>query len=294
MNYTQIMPKRVLKRLSLLLLFCCGAARAQEVVAVLGSDQRAQREALEGFQAAFGKTVPVLALGDPIPAEAKVILAFGGKAAIQRYPRRATVVYAIAPGLLLDRQIHAGPAVKIMMEPEASVLLARMKALQPGLKRLAILWSGASHAGSVERLARAGAALGVEVEAEQLEDADDLPSHLRELKGRADALWLLPDPLLISAHNFAILKHFSYGNDVPFYAPTEGLAEQGATAAVFVSYEEMGRVMAGVATWILGGNPAPTELYVDRAQVSINRAAAAEAELALGAQALKTADRVLP
>src|SRR5688572_19164389 len=124
MNYTQKMPKTSRISLPLALLLWCGAVRAQEVVAVLGSEQRAQREAFEGFQAAFGKTVPVLALGEPIPAEAKVVLAFGGKAAVQRYPRRATVVYAIAPGLLLDRKTHAGPAVKIMMDPEAAVLLA--------------------------------------------------------------------------------------------------------------------------------------------------------------------------
>lgn len=292
-----MMPKKTLKRLLISILVALqsgAAASAQEIVAVLGSEQRAQRETFDGFQAAFGKPVPVLALGDPIPADAKVVLAFGGKAAIQRYPARVTVIYAIAPGVLLDRKTHDGPSVKIMMDPAAASVLARLAELHPGLKRMAVLWSGQSLAASAERLVKAGAARGVAVTAERLEDVDDLPSRLRALKGRVDAIWLLPDPLLISVRTFETIKHFSYDNDVPFYAPTEGLAEQGAAAAVSVSYKEMGRMMAAAANGVLRGSAQPVELYADRVHVSVNKAAAAECALAVPSEALKTADKVLP
>lgn len=290
------MPKRTLKRLLLAALAAAGAATAsaQDVVAVLGSEQRAQRETFESFQASFGKPVPVLAMGDPVPADAKIVLAFGGKAAIRRYPGRVTVIYAIAPGVLLDRKTHDGPSVKIMMGPDAASVLGRLKELHPGLKRMAVLWSGLSLAASAERLVKAGAARGVAVTAERLEDADDLPSRLRALKGQVDAIWLLPDPLLISARTFETVKHFSYDNDVPFYAPTEGLAEQGAAAAVSVSYKEMGRMMAAAANGVLRGSAQPVELYADRVHVSVNKAAAAECALAVPFEALKTADKVLP
>jgi hypothetical protein len=290
------MEKTVLKRLLIAALGAAlsGAARAQEVVAVLASDQRAYRETYENFQAAFGKAVPLLAMGEEISDEAKVVLAFGGKAAVQRYPRRVTLIYAIAPGLFVDRKTHDGPSIKIMMEPAAGVLLGNLKAIQPGLKRLAVLWSSASRAASAAHLVKMGAARGVAVTAERLKNADELPSRLRELKGKTDALWLPPDPLLINAGNFDIIKHFSYDNDIPFYAPTDGLAAQGATAAVSVSYEEIGRMMAAAAKGALGGSASPNELYSDRVRVCVNRAAAAEAELPIPPETLKSADKVFP
>jgi len=271
-----------------------GAARAQEVVAVLASDARPYRATYEGFLAAFGKEVAVIALGEKIPGDAKIVLAFGGKAAVQRYPGRVTLIYAVVPGLVVDRKTRDGPSIRIMMEPEAEPLLRSLTSLQPKLKRLAVLWSSPSRAASAERLSKLGAARGVAVSGERLDDADELPSRLRELNGTVDALWLPPDPLLISAKNFAIIKRFSYDNNIPFYAPTDSLAEQGATGSVSVTYEEMGKTMAGVAKTILGGGASPSEVYPAKIHVTVNRAAAAEAELTVTPEALKTADKVIP
>lgn len=288
---------RIMKAFALVLAAAAvlaGAARAQEVVAVLSSDQRAYREAYESFQSSFGKPVPLLTLGESVPSDAKIVLAFGGKAAIQRYPGRVALIYAVAPSLLVDRKTHDGTSIKIMMEPEAGALLGALTAIQPGLKRLAVLWSSAGQAASAERLVRLGAGRGVSVTAERLEDADGLPDRLRALEGKADAIWLSPDPLLINSRNFEVIKHYSYGNRMPFYAPTEGLAEQGAPAAVSVSYEEMGRAMAAAAKGVLAGSHPAAEVFSERVRLAVNRTAAKEAELAIPAEALKTADKVYP
>lgn len=290
--------KRAFKRLLLALLSAtlAGAASAQEIVAVLGSDMRPYRETFASCQAAFGRAVPVLPLGAEIPDSAKVVLAFGAKAAIEPYPGRVTLIYAIAPGLLVTRKTHPGPSVKIKMEPEAGALLGRLREIQPGLKRLAVLWTRTSavRAADAERLVRMGAARGVAVSSERLDDAGDLPDRLRALEGRIDAIWLPPDPLLISAGNFDILKHYSYDNDVPLYAPTAGLAEQGATAGVSVTYEEMGRTMAAAAKAALSGAALTADLHSEKVHVSINRVAAAEADLEIPAEALRFADKVFP
>lgn len=272
----------------------CGAARAQEVVAVLGSEKRPYREAYEGFSAAFGKPVPILAIGETLPRETKIVLAFGAKAAVQRYPGRVTLIYAIAPGLVVDRTTHNGPSIRIAMEPEADALLGALTALQPKLMRLAVLWCTASRSVVVDRLVKQGAARGLTVAGERFEEADELPGRLRAIYGKADAIWLPPDPLLISARNFEIIKQFSYDNNVPFYAPTEALAEQGAAAAVSVTYAEMGRTMSGAAKSVLGGTAPPDELYPSRIYVAVNGKAAAEAALTVPPETLRSADKVFP
>lgn len=285
-----------LKRILLAFLFAAlsGAARAQEVVAVLGSDLRPYRETFASVQAALGRDIPVLPMGAEVPGSVKVVLAFGAKAATQPYPGRVTLIYAIAPGLIVSPKTHPGASIKIMMEPEPGTLLGRLHVIQPRLKRLAVLWTSPGRAATAERLVQMGAARGVVVFAERLEDVGSLPGRLRAFEGKVDAIWLPPDPLLINAGNFEIIKNFSYGNDVPFYAPTEGLAEQGATAAVSVTCDEMGRSMASAAKAALEGAAFSVELHAGKVRVSINRAAAAEAGLDVPAEALRTADKVFP
>lgn len=268
-------------------------AAAQEVVAVLASDHRAQRATYEGFLAVFGKPVPVLSMGEEMPAAPKIVVAFGGKAAIQRYPGRVTLIYAIAPGLVVGPRTHDGRSIKVMMEPEPGALLHALQGLQPKLKRLTVLWSSAIRAPAVERLVTLGAARGIAVSAERLKHARDLPDRLRRLQGKVDAIWLPPDPLLINESSFGIIKHYSYDTDIPFYAPTEGLAEQGATAGLAVSYKEMGRQAAVAAKAVLDGGEVAAELYSDKVSVTVNRAAAEQAELTVPAEALNSADKVL-
>lgn len=278
---------------AILLAASAGTAGAQEVVAVLASEHRAYRETYERFQAAFGKAVPIIPLGEKVPDSAKIVAAFGGKAAMRRYPAQVALIYAVVPGLLVG-DTHRGPSIKIMMEPEADPLLGALTTLQPKLKRLAVLWSSESRAANMANLVERGAARGVAVTAERLEDPDALPDRLRELHGRVDAIWLSPDPLLINAKNFEMIKHFSYGNGVPFYVPTEGLAELGAPAGVSVTYAEMGRTMAGAVKILLRGEKPPAKVYSAKISVCVNRAAAAAAALSVPADVLKAVDKVFP
>lgn len=278
---------------ALLLAASAGTARAQEVVAVLASEQRAYRETYESFQAAFGKAVPLIPLGEQVPDSAKVVAAFGGKAAVQRYPARVALVYAVVPGLIV-KGTHGGPSIKIMMEPEAEPLLGALTALQPKLKRLAVLWSSESRAANMATLVERGAARGVAVSASRLAGPDALPGRLRELHGKVDAIWLSPDPMLINAKNFEIIKQFSYANRIPFYAPTQGLAEQGAPAGVSVAFAEMGRTMAGAVKTVLRGEKASAEVYSAKLSVCVNRTAAAAAALSVPPEVLTAADKVFP
>lgn len=286
-----------MKARSLLLaavLLAAGRAGAEEVAATLGSDLAPYREALEGFRAAVGVPVDVLPLGGKPGRDVRVLVAFGGKAASQRYPAGVTLVYALAPGVLVERRAGESAAVKVPMEPAPAALLSRLLALQPGLKRLAVLWASPGSEAAVKGLAKAAAARGVELKAQRLESGDDLPAALRRVKGEAEALWLPADPLVITPRNFEMVKNFAYANDVPFYVPTEALAEKGATAAVSFGYAEAGRAAAAAARAALAGKPADGEHFVEKIDVSLNRAAAEQCGLSVPAAALKAAAKVYP
>ncbi|MBI5201544.1 MAG: hypothetical protein HY925_08175 [Elusimicrobia bacterium] len=267
--------------------------RAQDVVAVLGSELGPYREAYESFQAAVGVPVPLLPLDYPrVPKSAKVVATFGGRAAANRFPGRVTLVYALAPGFMLDDDVRLGPAVKIRMEPEPSILLKNLVRLQPGLKRLAVLWASKSEASLARRVEKEDGAHGIKIVSVHLEDADELPEMLRKLKGRADAVWLPADPLLINPQSFEVIRQFSYDNAVPFYAPSKGLVERGATAAVSVSFAEIGRLAGEAAKAALSGDETASDVYATRVRVSINLTAAKRASLTVPPDAVESADEV--
>lgn len=269
---------------------------AQEVVAVLGSDMRPYHQAYEGFQASFGKEVPVLELRDEIlvPKQAKVVVAFGGRAAAKGYPARVTLVYGMAPGMEIGADTHDGKSIRIHMEPAPAVVLARLLELQPRLKKLAFLWSSGGFASFSRAVKKAGAAASVDVSSVRLENSQRLPETLRGLKDPVDAIWLPADPTLVTPQNFEVIRQFSYGKHIAFYAPTEGLVERGATASVSVGYGQIGSAAAETARSVLAGGDVPSDIYVKESEVSVNLTAAKEIALVIPAEALKKAHKIFP
>ncbi len=288
-------------RAACLLAWCClwaGAAGAQEVVAVLSSDLAPYREAYQGFAAALGQPVTQVNLQTGhlrIGRDTRVVVAFGGKAAMAEYPEDLTLVYCMAPGTILAPDQRQGTTIRINMLPPADQVVGTLKDLQPPLKNLAILWVTDTMNDYAAQLQRAGEARGLEVAAEHLRYPDQLPDSLRRLVSKGvEALWLPPDPLLINAGSFALLREFSRANKVPLYAPTAGFAEEGAVAAVGVSFAQNGRTAAEVALEILAGHQAPAEVYPDEYEITLNLGAAAALGIRFPPGIQSRAHRIIP
>jgi hypothetical protein len=284
-----------------LLAWCClwaGWARAQEVVAVLSSDLAPYREAYQGFEAALGRPVfqHHLQAGRPrIGRDTRVVVAFGGKAATEEYPGGPALVYCLAPGTTLDPAQRQGPTVRISMLPMAGQVVGALRDLQPPLRNLAVLWITDTMTEYAGELRRAGGEAGLGVAAEQLPDPEQLPESLRQLTSRGvEALWLPPDPLLINAGSFALLREFSRANKIPLYAPTAGFAEEGAVAAVGVSFAQNGRTAAETALSILAGRRMPEEIYPDECEITLNLGAAARMGLYFSPAAQSRAHKIIP
>ena len=285
----------------LLALFCLwaggSALEAQEVVAVLSSELAPYREAYAGFTEMLGTSVSQVSLqtGRPrIGRDTKVVVAFGSRAAGEEFPRQLPLLYCMAPGTALDVRQRQGPTVRVNMLPPAAKVAGLLREIQGPLKRLAVLWVVDTMDDYAVQLQQAGGPLGIEVTAERLRSADELPDHLRRLAGeQVEALWLLPDPLLISASSFALLREFSRANKVPLYAPTAGFAEEGAAAAVGISFAQNGRTAAEVVLALLAGREVPAEVYPDECEVTLNPAAAA-AGLRFSPETLHQAHRIVP
>ena len=270
---------------------------AQEVVAVLSAELGPYREAFEGFQEALGRPVPSLPMTEGTPRislETRVVVAFGGKAAQWDYPDRVVLIYGIAPGTKLGLRDRKGLSIEVNILPRAATVLARLKEMQPNLKRLAILWSSKSVEDYLKEVRRESGSIGMDILSERLNGPAELPDRLRSLFGKTDAIWLLPDPVLVNAQNVSILKEYSWSNRIPFYAPTAGFVQQGATASVSSSFREVGRAAGLAAREVLSGEWMQEIIYPGKTEVTINVKAAEKAGLEIPKEALEKADKVLP
>lgn len=282
--------------LAALALLCCGwPASAGEVVAVLSSAGGAYAETLSAFQAEYGLPVPVFDASDKaprLPADTGTVVAFGGKAAALKYPPGVSLVYTIAPGAFIRPQMKGGRIVKIAMLPEFRLVLSRLKAIQPGLERLTAFWTSPGFADYVESFVETGAAAGIRVTPVMVKRQEDLPAMLRGGLKDMQAFWLPPDPLLISPETLLIFREFSWNNGIPMYASTKGLAREGATASVGISFAESGAAAARAVKALDGGGAAPAVIFPTRTELTLNATAAKKCGVTYTEELLREADHL--
>lgn len=269
-------------------LVLAGPAGASGPTAILSSDSSHYRQALEGFNEAWGSSATVLAPGAPLPDGERAFVVFGSKAAARAWPKDAVVVACLAPSAA---DIDGDEVTRVSLLPDPGTIVARARGLIPALKVLRVFWSSESSRADAQALALAGADAGVAVELERINPPSRLPERLRSLTGKPGALWLMPDPALVNEENFAVLREYAAAEKIPFLAPTEGLAERGATATIAVTFRDMGRAAAASLRARLDGRAEPEAVRVGRVRVTVKAAAARAAGMG---PAFESADQVLP
>jgi ABC-type uncharacterized transport system substrate-binding protein len=271
-------------------------ASSTGVIVLLGSDASPYLQAVQGFKEAFGRPVEVktVAEGMPdIPKDTRMIVTFGGKAAILDFPKNIPVVYGLAPSVDLPSGQRKAPTIGIHTSPQPRVILDRMKRMQPGLRRFVMFWSSRSISPFVVEMERASKELGLVLVVEKIEQLDQLPDRLRSLDGSFDAIWLPPDPQLVTPQSFATLKEFCASRHVMFYAPTDILVEKGAVASISSSFTEIGRSAAQVSQKLLADGPLGPMVFPQNVSVTLNLSAASRAGLAFAPEVLREAHRVI-
>lgn len=272
---------------------CARAASSEAITAVFSSGTGPYQEALRGLKEELNEEVrPIfLGQGEPqIPSSAKVVIAFGSKAALRQYPRGIVLVYAMAPGTI----VQSKDSIKICMEPDHSVLLKSLKKIHPDLKRLGILWESTRFKAYIGELRDAAKPFGMTIEDASIESGDHVPEELRRLHGRIDALWLIPDPLLVNAELLPVFVQFSRSNKVPLFVSTVGLLGQGATASVGPSFREMGRQVGIAARKALLNQRQEDKIYPTHIEIVVNKDVAAQVGLQVPEDALRRSDGVAP
>lgn len=252
-------------------LLLCARVSAQEEAAVLAKGSGPYFESYLAFQKALGRPVTPYDLSSgkaSLPGSVRFAAAFGAKAAALRYPEGAKVICALAPGF---NPAGSACATLVLPLPEPGTALDAFQALLPGLKTLAVVRAAGQKSAYHDELAAAARTRGLELAQVAASSPEDLPARLRSLQGRAGAVWLLPEPALITRTSLEVLAAYACSSRIPFFAPSAGLVEFGAAAAVAPGAEETGAAAARAFRAAVAGEILPQYVY-PQSEVSYNAA----------------------
>jgi len=192
--------------------------------------------------------------------EPRLIFALGAKAAyvaVHELPD-IPVVYAMVAeperyGLTGERVTGVEMAV-----PPAEVL-AQFKLFNPEVERIGVILSDGNERAMVARSIATATQLGYRVIVRRVESPREVRRAFAGLREQVDALWLLPDSVIITPTIFHFLRDGCQRAGLPVLAYSRTLVEAGALMGLTPDPTQVGEQAAELVMRISGGTP-PGEL----------------------------------
>lgn len=232
-------------------------AAAGETIAIIKSDDLDAYDApIDIFRSRIGRAVEVhsiggdKAVGERLMAKLaadppEAVFALGAKAAwlVSHKLPQVPMVHA----MVLDPSRYGidGPAVTgIRMQPPPDLVLAQLQLLAPDIKRVGIVLSTTNNDPMIGEAIQAARNAGYTVIARRVGTEHDVRAAFRRLPEEVDAVWLLPDPVVVTPRNFQVLQAEALAAHLPVLAYSEGLVQAGALMCVAPDPDAVGRMAA--------------------------------------------------
>lgn len=185
-----------------------------------------------------------------------LILAVGGRALAEARKLRQTPVVSVF-SYALQQADQPGNMVRIMMLVPAERFAALFRAL--GAKRVGTVLTPMSSGYAVEAI-EAFRKAGIRLVVREAMKPGNVPKQLEALKGTVDALWLLPDPAIVTSESVDAFALFSLQHRLPWASFSDAHLKKGAVAAFGTNIFDLGRQAAETANSIMAGvSPADIE-----------------------------------
>ena len=272
--------------LVLLVATLSGRAEARSEIAIFESDDLPAYQApAEAFRLALGLPVTVHAFdgdrgqADEVAAALRddpppLIFALGAKAAwtaVRNFPE-VPVVYA----MVLDpaRYGIGGPRVTgVAMSLPLDLMLAQYKLFLPDMDALGLIVTSVGTSSATPAI-EAATRSNLRIVTQEADTPRELRRAVSQLSHEVDALWLLPDPELLTPSNFRILQDAALRARLPMLGSSDAIVRAGALLCVNPSYQEVGREAARLARNILNAEadaPLPQPTVPQTPRVVLNR-----------------------
>ena len=286
---------------------CIVPASAAAVVLIVKSDDLPQYDQpIAAFTGAYeGRAKVIDAEGSREKGESRIrrfaaehdvdaVFALGTQAA---YLARTTLpdtplVFAMALDWRRYALDEAGSGVAVEMP--ADMLLTRFKLLLPNMSRLGVIYSDQAPSATLKAARESAGALGITLIEEDVTHAEDVAGAYRRIRKEIDALWMLPDPVVVTRDNFRYLAERTRRDGIGFLAFSENFVRAGALLSVSPDYATMGSQAAVLVSRMIedGRSVLPVQAPIGSSLV-INADTARTLDIDVSGSMLSMADLVI-
>lgn len=272
---------------------------AADVLVILSKAEGAYVQVVDGLRAALakrnGNAPPLIVttvtdtnwreLARSGSARFPLIVSVGTQAAreIAALDPPSLVLHTLVPRLAYQELAHAGVgnASAIFIDQPLARQLELIREALPDRRRVAVVL-GPSSANQRQELRQQARQRGLQLETEQIGNADELLPALGRLLPDADVLLSVADPLIFNSNTIHHLLLTTYREQVPVIGLSRAYVEAGALVAVYSSPEQIGR-QAGevILAWPGGRAPLPSPQYPRYFAVAVNARVAASLGLSI-------------
>ncbi len=255
----------------LLPLFSVHAAAGAKIAVLVSSTEPPFEEALEGFQEQLSKQglKPEYDIhhlkGDASQAEqivqkmkkngVKLIFTLGSIATNAAVRAQKTTTIPVVSCLVLHSEtlIKTPGVTGVGLEFPLEVQFQWVKTILPDVTTLGVLYNPGENKARIEQAGHIASRMGLRLEAVEVRTPQDVPSALASLAKNADALWGLPDSLILSPQLAKHILLFAFRNNIPFIGPSDQWVKAGALYSLDWDYRDLGAQCGGMAFQIVHG-----------------------------------------
>lgn len=182
----------------------------------------------------------------------------------------------------------------INMSPPIGVQLQKIREILPEIRHVGVVFDPEQTGQFIQESKAAGRSLEMEILAEPVTSAREVPSKLLGIRDRAELIWMVPDVTVVTPQTNEFFIMFSMENKIPLVAFSEKYLQMGAFMAFGLDPEDMGRQAGEMANLILSGTH-PGKIPVQEARtvsVTVNRTMAKKFGIRLDEALSKTVEIV--
>ena len=256
------MMKKIFTHIMLLLFFLVPPCAAGDILVIQSMQIKPYNDALQGFRSVNKARTSKLVsselneqdiAGKVRKIKPQLILAIGLDALAKvRGIRDVPIVYLMVlnpRSLVQDNDNITGVSMNIAPEKQ----LSQLRQILPQVKKIAVFFDPGKSGNYVARAYNAAAIMGIELLAKGVHSPREAIAAIDTMKGKADALWLLPDTTVVNPATIDLLLLSTLENKIPVLTFSDKYVEKGALLSLEVDAEDVGRQAGEMANRILAG-----------------------------------------
>jgi putative tryptophan/tyrosine transport system substrate-binding protein len=235
-------------------------AMAYDILVLQSLREKGYDEAVKGVKRECQATMRTLVLSDYAETDItrimreehpRLVIAVGDRALeVAEKQRNTPVLYMMALNAKL-RPKNATSGVGMLFDPARYLSVFDSF----GSKRVGVVCDPAKSGAYLRRAQAAAKRSGIDLVVREVHSPRETPAMLDSLRGKVDALWMLPDVTAVSPATTEAYFLFSQGEMVPLVTFAEVYLSMGGAVALSIDRFDIGKQLGEMAQSVMDGTP---------------------------------------